>query len=142
MTQREIQNEISRLQVMLREAEEQEREQHREQARKFVGRCYIGPDGQVFKIISIPITKLYMTGQSYNEYQFPALFLKYPTELKEKYIDNQLDEFSPFEIDTVYFNIKNNVPGEYNGSYDEITNEEFNIELDKCINHFKELIGA
>lgn len=142
MTRREIQNEISRLQLMLREAEEQEREQHREQARKFVGKCYRGSDGQVFKIISIPITKLYMTGQRYNEYQFPALFLKYPTELKEKYIDNQLDEFSPFEIDTVYFNIKNNVPGEYNDSYDEITNEEFNIELDKCINHFKELIGA
>lgn len=143
MTQREIQNEISRLQIMLREEEEKEREEHRKQARKFVGKCYRSPgaDVQVLKIIGIPITKLYMSGQNYNEYQFPALFLEYPNQLKEKSIDDQLDEFSPLQFDTIYFNIKNNAPG-YDGNYVEITNEEFNAEFDKCINHFKELIGV
>lgn len=143
MTRRELDAEIGRLQAERRKLEEQERVQHQEQARKFVGKCYRDAKGQVLRIIGIPITKYQMTGSIYNKYWFPAMLLRYPTPLSERMMRDTLDEFSPLCIDEVYFNIENGTPvGDFCSKYTEITQEEFREEFDKCINHFKELIGV
>lgn len=137
MTRKEIQKEISRLQVMLREAEEQEREQHRERARKFVGKCYKSIYGDRFKIIGVPRTRLLMTGVAYNKYQFPAIFLQYAYMPREQYICDET-EFAPCYYDEVNFNIDSLDTS----IYQETTSEEFNAEFDKCIKHFKEQINV
>lgn len=139
-----IDKEIAKLQTMRRELEEQEREQHKEQARKFVGKCYRSRKGNVIKIIGIPRTYLYMRGIEYDKYQFPAIFLNYPDVLQEAITgDDCLYNFSPICCDTVRLDIDKGIPNSWDVVYDEeITEQEFNVEFDKCIKSFKEKINV
>ena len=144
MTIREIDKEIAKLQAMRRDLEKQEREQHQEQARKFVGKCYRSRKGSVIKIIGIPRTYLYMNGTEYDKYRFPAIFLNYPDIAREAIIRNdELYEFSPISCDTVHLDIEKGIPNDWDVVYDEeITEQEFNAEFDKCIKSFKEKINV
>lgn len=144
MTLKEARDEMYRLQSLVRKLEEKDRDKHREAARKFVGKCYKSPAGEILKIIGIPRTYLYMHGDEYNEYQFPAVFLQYPKMPKERCIRDELDEFAPCYCDTVYLNIEVGAPARRVGRdlvwYEELTPEEFDVEFDKCMAHFKEQI--
>jgi hypothetical protein len=147
VTLKEIQKEIDRLNILKRQLEEQVREAHRQQARKFVGKCYKSENGKLIKIIDIPRTFLAMTHSQYNEYQFPAIFLNYPDNLpRNKYINDDSDDFSPVYYDTIYMDIKRGIPEEglviCHEDYTEITKEEFDAEYDKCMAHFKELTNV
>lgn len=144
MTHKEIDAEISRLQALKRELEEKEREEHREKARKFVGKCYKSNNGNVAKIIGIPQTIHHMTHVEYNQYQFPAVFLNHTDMPREQCVRCELDRFRPLYCDTIYFNIAKELPGSIllsqEDQWEEITPEEFDEEFDKCIKHFKEQI--
>lgn len=146
MTLKEVQKEIDRLNAIKRELEEQEREAHRQAARQFVGKCYKSDEGNVAKIIGIPRTIHHMTHVVYNPYQFPAVFLNYPDMPREEGIHCKLDEFTPLYYDTIYLDIKNEHPGRslmfWEDQWEEITQEEFNEEFDRCIEHFKEQINV
>ena len=145
MTLKEVQNEISRLRGSAKQLEEEEIEKHKEAARKFVGRCYRRDDGVVCKIVSVPIEVWDMHGTNYNQYQFPAIILQYPDGICDrKYKSSNIDEFVPCYCDTVYLNIDKGapgLPGEFNYSYQEISQEEFAAEFDKCMESFKEQLG-
>ena len=141
-TIKDIDKEIAKLQAMRRELEEQEREQHKEKARQFVGKCYRSINGKVIKIIGIPRTYLYLRGIEYNKYQFPAIFLQYPNMPRESIIRDEFDDFSPLYCDTVHLDVEKGIPSDWDAVYDEITEQEFSVEFDKCIKSFKEQINA
>lgn len=144
MTLKEARDEMYRLQSLVRKLEEEERNKHREAARRFVGKCYKSSKGEILKIIGIPRTYVYMTGDNYNEYQFPAVFLQYPDMLRERMIRDELDEFAPCYCDNIYLNVNVGVPTQtinWNSvEYEEIAPEEFDAEFDKCMASFKEKI--
>lgn len=146
MTLKEAKDEMYRLKNIVRELEEKEREAHREDARKFVGKCYKDGSGKALKIIGIPRTYQRMMGTDYNPYQFPAVFLQYPDTPREQCIRDELDEFAPCYCDTVYINVEKGVPGcglqVKSDIYQEITKEEFDAEFDKCMVSFKEKINV
>lgn len=139
MTLKEINDEISRLRNIARELENKEREENKELARKFVGKCYKSSTGKIVKIIGIPRTRLMLSGERYEENYFPAVFLNDPKFPCEKYIEDDIDEFAPCYCDTVHFKVKDNKPMFFD---EEITQEEFNEELDKCIIKFKEMLNT
>lgn len=148
MTREEIRAEMSRLGRLEREAEEKEWEEHRQAARKFVGKCYISGSGMMIKIIDIPRTFLAKAGARYDPNKFPVVCLHYPAAIpKNKYIDDDSKEFTPVYYDYVYLDVKKGIP-EINFGYfrrdhcEEITQEEFDSEFNKCITHFKELINV
>lgn len=145
MTLKEVQNEISRLRSIEKRLEKEEREKHKAAAREFVGKCYKRSDGVVFKIVSAPIEAWGGFRTIYNECQFPALFLKYPSDIEDEiYIIHGVDEFVPCYCDDVYLDINKGapgLPGEFNYSYQEISQEEFAAEFDKCMEAFKEQLG-
>ena len=145
MTLDEVRREIDRLNAIKRELEKEEREEHKRKARQFVGKCYKRDDGAFCKIVSIPLEIWTMYSTSYNEYQFPALFLQFPEGINERnYKHDNIDEFVPCYCDTIYFDIKNEFPGDmlHGNVFEEITPEEFNTEFDKCIAYYKELINS
>lgn len=146
MTREEIRAEMSRLGRLERELEEKEREEHRQAARKFVGKCYKSDDGKFIKIIDIPRTFLAKAGARYDFYKFPVVFLHYPVAIpKNRYIDDDSKDFTPVYYDTIYLDIKKGVPEDrpFNRkTWEEITQEEFDSEFNKCITHFKELINV
>ena len=153
MTTSEIRAEIRRLQALERELAKEERKEHQELARKFVGKCYklyervnCESEGVFCKIISVPVETWTIHGTSYNPYQFPTLFLQFPESLsKRSYKESDIDEFVPCYCDTIYLDVKRGHPGmilrddEY---FEAITQEEFDAEFDKCIAHFKEQINV
>jgi hypothetical protein len=147
MTLKEVQNEISRLRSIEKRLEKEEREKHKAAAREFVGKCYKRSDGVVLKIVSIPVETWDRYGANYNQYQFPALFLQYPSDINDRrYQVVDIDEFVPCYCDNVYLDINRGVPGlnatlRENHSYQEISQEEFAAEFDKCIESFKEQLG-
>lgn len=146
MTREEVRAEMSRLGRLERELEEKEREEHRQTARKFVGRCYKSDSGKIMKIIDIPRTFLAKAGARYDPNKFPVVLLYYPEAIpRNQYIDDDSEEFAPVYYDYVYLDIKKGVPEMGYGHFirehcEEITQEEFNAEFAKCIAHFKELI--
>lgn len=147
MTLKEVQDEISRLRDIEKQFEREEREKHKAAAREFVGKCYKRSDGVVLKIVSIPVETWDCYRTNYNPYQFPALFLQYPSEIEDRrYKVADIDEFVPCYCDNVYLDINRGVPGlsatlRENHSYREISQEEFAAEFDKCIESFKTQLG-
>ena len=139
MTLKEINDEISRLRKIARELESKEREENKELARKFVGKCYRSDSGSIIKIIGTPRTLLMLSGERYEENRFPAVFLHDPKLPCERYYQDDIDEFAPCCCGTVYFNVKDDKPMFFD---EEITQEEFNVELDKCITKFKEMLNT
>lgn len=143
MNLREIDKEISRLQAMRREAQETERKRQQELARQFVGKCYRNTKGNVLKIVGIPQTRLTMTSAIYEANYFPAVFLNYPNKIPDTCIHDELFEFAPCYCDTVLFYQWNKDLN--NDRYDgltEISQEEFDLEFDKCIEIFRRLMNS
>ena len=134
MTLKEVNDEISRLQILQRKMREEEIDNHKEMVRQFVGKCYRA-DGIVFKIIGVPRTRLTMTARIYNEYQFPALVLQYTNKPCDTYISDD-DNFYPCYYDDIYFNLWDDDSNQPKSLY-EISKEEFDAEFNKCIEHFK-----
>lgn len=141
MTLKEVNDEISRLRVLQRELQQEEWDKQKEQARKFVGRCYKDSRGTFLKIISTPIETWDAFRTAYDSYKFPALFLKRPEPLKESYYktDINLDEFLPCYCNTVFLNYNDNFIDLFNKEYKEISQAEFAAEFDKCVAYYKEL---
>lgn len=137
MTLKEINDEISRLQVLQRQMREEEINQHKEMARQFIGKCY-RIDGLVFKIIGVPRTRLTMTSSIYNPYQFPALVLHYANKLRDIYVSEE-DNFYPCYYDDVYFNLWDDDSKQPKSFY-EISKEEFDVEFNKRIEYFKKQV--
>lgn len=138
MTLEEINDEISRLQIIQRQMREEEENKHRAMALQYVGRCYRSFYGQFIKIIGVPRTRLTMTSKIYNAYQFPAVVLQYTHKPNETYIIDG-DEACPFYYDDVYFNLWDDDSSQPKSHY-EITKEEFDAEFNKCVEHFKRQI--
>ena len=139
MTLKEINDEISRLRNIARELENKEREEKKELPRTYVGQGYTSDSGSIVKIIGLPRTLLMLSGERYEENMFPAVFLHDPKFPCERYCQDDIDEFVPCSCGTVYFNIKDGKPMFFD---EEITQEEFNVELDKCIIKFKEMLNT
>lgn len=135
MTLKEINDEISRLQIIQRKMREEEVNQHKEMARQYVGKCYKSHDGIIVKIIGVPRTRLTKMERIYNRYQFPALVLRYTSKLNDTYIIDE-DQAYPCYYDDVYFNLWDDDSRQPKSHY-EITKEEFDAEFNKCIEHFK-----
>lgn len=136
MTLAEVMAEIDRLQAIKRELESIDQVEYDKRCKKFVGRCYKYDNGRIFKILAIPRKYLDVDFHSrYNKYNFPVLVLNtasFPLPC------DYFDDFVPCYCDEVFFDIdKYKMP--YNTI--EITSEEFDTEFDKCIAHFKELVG-
>lgn len=147
MTLIEVKKEIHRLKIIQNQLEEQEREAHRQAARKFVGKCYKSNNGRVIRIIDVPRTFVAMTHIGYSEYQFPAVILHHPDKIpNNRYVKDDSEDFKPIFYTTVYLDINKGVPGDgvlyQPDQYEEITEEEFEAEFDKCMEHFKRLIGG
>jgi hypothetical protein len=140
MTLKEVNDEISRLQALQRQMREEEINKHKEIARHFVGKCYRTHKGDaVIKIIGVPRTRLTMTSNIYNEYQFPALVLRYTNKPCEAYFSDD-DNFYPCYYDDVYFNLWDDNSKQPKSFY-EISKEEFDHEFNYCIEHFKNQIN-
>lgn len=138
MTIKEINAEISRLQTLQRQMHEEEINQHKEMARKFVGKCYTTSDGSIFKIIGIPRTRLTMMNSIYDRYKFPALVLQYPDKPRETYISDDVD-FVPFCYDEVYFNVWDD-KAKNKRRFHEMSKEAFDARFDACLEHYKKQI--
>lgn len=124
MTIKEIDNAIDNLRIERRKLEKQEREEFIKNAQKHVGRCFKINDKIYAKVLSVPVAKQHMTYEEFNQYQYPAIFLK------------QCDDGSPFELDTLFsgaWGVGNPMVGY---KYEEITQEEFNREFDIRMNEF------
>jgi len=138
MTLKEINAEISRLQALQRQMREEEINQHKEMARKFVGKCYRSSDGSIFKIIGIPRTRLTMMESIYNQYQFPALVLQYPDKPRETYISDD-EDFVPFCYDEVYFNVWDD-KSMSKLRFHEMSKEAFDARFNECLERYKKQI--
>lgn len=138
MTLKEINDEISRLQILQRQMREEEINKYKEMARQFVGKCYTSSDGSIFKIIGIPRTRLTMTASIYNEYQFPALVLQYPDKPSDTYIVDD-DNFCPFCYEEVYFNVWDNKSNN-KLLFHEMSKEAFDARFNACLERYKKQI--
>lgn len=139
MTLDEINMRIAELQTIKRRMEEADVEKNKQLARQFVGKCYrLVNSGRVIKIIGIPRTQLTLRSNHYNQFQYPALVLKYPDKLSETFISD--DELYPCNYEDVYFDLWRGDKSKCASYFREITKEEFDAEFNKCIEHFKKQI--
>lgn len=129
MTIREIDAQITKLQDLRYAVEKKEILEFKEKAKENVGRCFLINGLTYVKIIDIPKEKHTKTGITFNEYQYPALFLR--------------NGSLPFELGTLFsaaFGVGTNLLGT---DYKEISKEEFKIEFEKRIKDFRNgIIGC
>lgn len=123
MTIKEIDEQMRLLKIERDKLYKQEIENFKKDAQKNIGRCFKTKRGEYVKVIGIPQEEITMTGYRFNEYQYPALFL--------------MDDIQPFEIDTLFTAAWEKGHFQYDGSYEEITKEEFNAEFEKKLESFK-----
>lgn len=138
MTLDEINVRIAELQAIKRRMEEAGVEKNKQLARQFVGKCYRLNSGRVIKIIGIPRTQLTLHNSHYNQFQYPALVLKYPDKLSNTFICD--DELYPCNYEDVYFDLWRGDKSKCASYFHEITKEEFDVEFNKCIEYFKKQI--
>ncbi|MDD6023621.1 MAG: hypothetical protein PUC06_05180 [Oscillospiraceae bacterium] len=135
MTLKEIDEEIRRLK-RLRDAEHGKQiTELKKAAKKNVGRCF-NNNGVYIKVVGIPQDDYTLTGNHFNQYQYPALYLEYD-DIKE------LPNSMPFYFDT----LDSGAWGEgYNPVIDqkylEVTPEEFNEEFEKRIQEFRKRVTS
>lgn len=138
MTLKEINEEIAKLQALKRQMEDIDVEENKKLARQFVGKCYRVHGTYFIKILGIPRTQLTLHGRHYNEYQYPVLILNYPEKLRDTYIGD--DDFYPCHYEDLHFDLWRGDKSKCAIDYHEITEEEFELEFNKCIKHFKKQI--
>lgn len=124
MTIKEIDAQITELRRKRLALELQERNEFLKNAQTNVGRCFrVG--NEYVKVLGVPKVEQCITGESFNQYQYPAIYLT-------------KDEV-PFAIDTL-FSAAWDVGYDMQHDYKEITQEEFNIEFDKALKEFSDRI--
>lgn len=124
MTIKEIDAQITELRRKRRDLELQERNEFLTNAQTNMGRCFRAGNEYV-KVIGVPKVEQCITGEIFNQYQYPAIYLTQ-------------DEV-PFVIDTLFsaaWGVGHDMPH----NYKEITQEEFNIEFDKTLKEFSDRI--
>lgn len=131
MTVEEINAKIQELRNLCYEAEKKEIESFKKDAKKNVGRCFIVNGSQYVKVIDVPREKATMTGISFNQYQYPALYLT--TKLDP-------DDIVPFSEDTLFSGAWGEGCDSPGDTYQEITMEEFDTEFNRRINEFKNVV--
>ncbi len=125
MTLKEIDDKILELKQLRKELEKQRRKEFQENAQKNVGRCFKINGREYAKVIDVPQEEWTKTHYTFNEFQYPAVFLT--------------DETIPFEESTLFsgaWGVGTNTPWE---TYEEITTEEFEAEFEKRVNKLREL---
>lgn len=132
MTIKDIEKEISQLQMKKHELVRQEAKEFQEKAKENVGRCFIVGKRTYCKVIGIPHIKETKTGPYINEYQYPAI------EISHDFDD--LDDPIPFHYTTIFsgaWGVGNNLLGE---TYKEITPQEFEEEFNKRLEEFRQKV--
>lgn len=125
MTIKEINEKIAELNREKQKIEEENRKTFLESAQANVGRCFkVG--GLFVKVLDVPQEKRTMNGPFFNQYQYPALWLKHENGL-------------PFCTGTL-FSAAWGVGNDCINDYEEISNEEFNVEFDRRIDEFVKMI--
>ena len=105
---------ITKLQSERHELRQQQIELFKNDAQKYVGRCFKFRSEYV-KIIGVP---------EFDEHRFPAIYLIPETEMNEDLV--------PFKYDTIHSNVWNG-----KSSYEEIRQDEFNAEFKRRIDVFR-----
>ena len=125
MTIKEIDDKISELTQLRKELETQRRKEFQKNAQNNVGRCFKINSRDYAKVIDVPQEEWTKTHYTFNEFQYPAVFLT--------------NETIPFEEDTLFsgaWGVGHNTPWE---TYEEITQEEFAEEFENKVNKLREL---
>lgn len=125
MTLKEIDDKISELTQLRKELEKQRRKEFQKNAQKNVGKCFKINGREYAKVIDVPQEEWTRTHYTFNEYQYPALFLT--------------NEIIPFEKDTLFsgaWGVGHNDPWT---TYEEITQEEFTEEFEKRVQKLREI---
>lgn len=119
----EIDREINRLQNLKNERVREYIEEHQEEAKKNVGRCFEIFNGRYFiyaRVIAIPQKEETRTGVDYNEYAYKALFIN--QELEIPIYTGIIDSSCWTKKETFYRN-----------KVEEISLQKFELEFDKAI---------
>lgn len=119
----EIDREINRLQNLKNERVREYIEEHQEEAKKNVGRCFEIFNGRYFiyaRVIAIPQKEETRTGVDYNEYAYKALFINQELEIP---IYTGIIDSSCWTRKEIFY--KNKV--------EEISLQKFELEFDKAI---------
>ena len=126
MTINEIDKQITELRNLRYEEEKKEIAEFKEKAKTNVGRCFLINGSQYVKVIDIPQEEHTMTGFTFNQYQYPALFLG--------------NRKHPLRFDTL-FSAAWGDGYECRGiEYKEISKEEFQIKFDEILDAFRNII--
>lgn len=132
MTIKDIEKEISQLQMKKHELVRQEAKEFQEKAKENVGRCFI-ENGRIYcKVIGVPRLQELRSGPYINEYQYPAIELAHDEE--------ESDNPIPFHYTTIFsgaWGVGNNLFGE---TYKEITPQEFEEEFNKRLEEFRQKV--
>lgn len=120
----ELNHQDCALRSKMRELEEQKREIFKEQAKENIGRCFIIDNKTYVKVINIPQEAWYKSGINFNEYQYPALYIKPGHNV-------------PFEEDDLFSGAWGVGSDPFKTEYKEITQEEFNQKFEEVLEDFK-----
>lgn len=119
----EIDREIHRLQNLKNERVREYIEEHQEEAKKNVGRCFEIFNGRntiYARVIAIPQKEETRTGVDYNEYIYKALFINQELEL-------------PLYIGSIHSSSWTKGEAFYKNKVMEISLQKFELEFDKAI---------
>lgn len=136
----EIDEQIQELRNKRDELEKNDIATFKEQAQANVGRCFRNGNHYV-KIIGIPQEINTKTGFQFDRYNYPALHLGYNTSDIARLAMYKRKPIIPFYEDTIHSSIWSKEKLIIQHQYEEITLEEFNIELEKRLQKFREDIG-
>ena len=126
MTVEEIDRQINELRGERNKLRKEQIAQFKEEAKVHIGRCFrINYNGTYAKVIDVPQEKYSISGENFNEYQFPALYLT--------------TDAVPFYYDTLFSAAWGDGHDVIN-TYEEITPEEFAAEFEKRVKTFRDFV--
>lgn len=127
MTSKEIDVEICRLHNLKNEQVLIEAKKFQTNAVKNVGRCF--SDGTYYVVvIDVPQTKSTLTEVTFNQYQYPALYI------------NSKNTKAPIYIDKIFSGIWGDGNDIINRNYKEISKEEFINQYNEVVNSYRNKI--
>jgi len=126
MTVKEIDKQITELRNLRYEEEKKEISEFKENAKVNVGRCFLINGSRYAKVIDIPQEEPTITGFNFNQYQYPALYLRSAKH--------------PFEFDTLFSAAWGDGHEMLGTEYKEISKEEFNTKFNEITEAFKKRI--
>lgn len=131
MTLPELETEIKRLENLRVERTREDYENFIKEAKKNIGRCFKDDKETFIKVIGVPPLSARKSGVNYNPHRYPAFFL---TSLPTR------EDEMPFYYDSIF----SGAWGQGNSTlhtYEEITEEEYNKELQKRFDYLKESLS-